>query len=253
MGDIMMGSAKHSGNAPLMTGEQNDYLSQLLQGLGPEAQGALSQFLQPYDSGQYQDLFQQAFIDPAMQTYEQQVLPGIQQRFVDANAGSSSALNQALGQSAADLSTMLGGQMGQFFQQQQGNTLSALGLGNQALGQRSFDPIIQQRQGLAGPLIGAGGQAAGLAAASSREIKENIKDYAGGLDLINQMEVKQYDYKDPYDYKGKDKVGLIAEDVPPVVQEDIDGLLHVDLYGLLAISINAIKELSAKVEALEAK
>ena len=96
-----------------------------------------------------------------MLTYERSVLPGIQQRFGDANAGSSSALNQALGQSAADVSTMIGSQAGQFFQGQQGNQLNAMQILNQLLGQRSFDPIIQQRQGLLGPAIGAAGQAAG--------------------------------------------------------------------------------------------
>jgi len=100
-----------------------------------------------------------------MLAFEQQTMPAIQQRFADANAGSSSALNQALAQSAADLNTMLGSQFGQFAmgQQQlaQQGQLGALSALNSALGQRAFDPIIQQRQGLAGPLIGAAGMAAG--------------------------------------------------------------------------------------------
>lgn len=258
MGDTMMGSAKHTGNVPLVPQESSDFLQQLLVGMGPQAQETLMGFLQGADPSQMQDQFQQMFVDPAMLTYEQQVLPAIQQRFVDAGAGSSSALNQALGQSAADLSTMLGSQMGQFAQGQQQNALQALGLGTQAAGQRTFDPIIQQKQGLAGPLIGAGGSMAAAAlpaliAASSREIKENIKDYPGGLEMIEKLQVKQYDYKEPYEHRGKDKVGLIAEEVPEVVQVDDDGLLAVDIYGLLAISINAIKELSARVAELEAK
>lgn len=161
MGELMMGSARHTGDIGLQTQEQGDFLSNLLSGLGPEAGQALMGLIQGADPAQTQDLFQQSFIDPAMMTFEQQVLPAIQQRFVDANAGSSSALNQALGQSAADLSTMLGSQMGQFYQGQQQNALSALGLGTQAAGQRTFDPMIQQRQGLAGPLIGAVGQIGG--------------------------------------------------------------------------------------------
>ncbi len=254
MGDVMMGSAKHKGDAPLMTQEQQDFLSQTLAGLGPQAGAAFQQFLQPYDQEQFQGLFQQAFVDPAMLTYEQQVLPAIQQRFVEAGAGSSSALNQALGQSAADLSTMLGGQMGQFYQQQQGQQLNALQLLSQLTGQRAFDPIIQKRSGIMGPLIEAGGKVgAAAAAASSREIKENIHDFVSGTSMINGLDVKQYDYKEPYEFKGKNKVGLIAEEVPEVLQEDIDGVLGVDLYGLLAISINAIKELTKRVEELEAK
>jgi hypothetical protein len=96
-----------------------------------------------------------------MMAYEQQALPAIQQRFVDANAGSSSALNQALGQSAADLCTMIGSQAGQFYQQQQGNQLNALGALLGLTGQRTFEPMIQQRQGLAGPLLGAAGTIGG--------------------------------------------------------------------------------------------
>ena len=161
MGSILQGSAKYSGSAPLMSKQQSAAMNQAVQGLGGQANQALNQFLQPYDPSQFQDLFQQAFVDPAMMQYERNVLPAIQQRFGDANAGSSSALNQALGQSAADISTMIGGQAGQFFQQQQGNQLNAMQILNQLLGQRSFDPIIQQRQGLLGPAIGAAGQAAG--------------------------------------------------------------------------------------------
>ena len=117
----------------------------------------MGQFLQPYDQEQFQGLFQQAFIDPALMTYEQQVLPTIQQKFVDANAGSSSALNQALAQSATDLSTMLGSQMGQFYQNQQSNQLSGVSGLLSALGQRSFEPMVQQRQGILGPMIQAAG------------------------------------------------------------------------------------------------
>lgn len=208
--------------------------------------------MQPYDQDQFQDLFQQSIVDPALLSYEQQVLPAIQQRFVDVGAGSSSALNQALGQSAADLSTMLGSQMGQFRQQQQQMQLGGLSTLMGALGQRSFDPIVQQKEGLAGPLASAAGMAA-AAALSSREVKENVRDFSKGLDTVNEMNVKQYDYKAPYESHGKNKVGLIAEDIPLEMQVDIDGVLGVDLYGLLSLSINAIKELSSKVEALEKK
>lgn len=137
----------------------------MLQGVGPQAQQSLMGLLQGFDPQQNQDMFQQAFVDPAMMQFEQQILPAIQQRFVDAGAGSSSALNQALGQSAADLSTMLGSQMGQFTQQQQAlgqqGQLGGLGALQGAIGQQAFQPMIQQRQGLAGPLIGAAGTALG--------------------------------------------------------------------------------------------
>lgn len=157
MGKTLMGSTKHVGNVSTMTPEQEGFLQQIFGQLGQPGVETLGQFLQPYDPEQFQGLFQQAFIDPALLSYEQQVLPAIQQRFVDANAGSSSALNQALAQSATDLSTMLGSQMGQFYQNQQANQLSAVSGLLSALGQRSFEPMVQQRQGILGPLIQAGG------------------------------------------------------------------------------------------------
>ena len=183
-----------------------------------------------------------------MQTYEQQVLPAIQQRFIDVGAGSSSALNQALGQSAADLSTMLGTQMGQFYQGQQQNRLQALGGLSGLLGQRSFDPIIQQRQGLLGPLIGAGGMA-GAAMLSSREVKENIQNFSKGLQVLRSLVPRMFDYKRPY-WK-KDQVGFIAEEVPNEVNEEVDGLPGIQIMGMIAILVNSVKELAEKVEALE--
>lgn len=114
--------------------------------------------MQPYDPEQMQGLFQQSFIDPAMQAYEQQVLPSIQQRFIGANAGSSSALNQALASSAADISTSIGSQAGQFYQQAQQNKLGALGQLGGLAGQRLVDPLIQKPYNIWGDLIGAGGR-----------------------------------------------------------------------------------------------
>ena len=98
MGKSMKGSSKHVGNAPLATPEQQEFLKKALEGLGPEAGGVLSQLLGPeggFDPEQLQSLFQQSFVDPAMLQYERSVLPAIQQRFVDAGAGSSSGRGPA--------------------------------------------------------------------------------------------------------------------------------------------------------------
>jgi hypothetical protein len=109
----------------------------------------------------YQKLFQQQAIDPALAALQKQIIPGIQQQFVDANAGSSSALNQALSEAASDVTTNLGSQFMNFFQQQQQNKLGALGQLGGIFGQRTFDPIYSQREGISGPLIGAGGDILG--------------------------------------------------------------------------------------------
>lgn len=158
MGSTLKGGAKHSGDVQLQTQAQQELLNSILAQAGPGLAQAYQQQLQP---GAFQDVFQQAVVDPAMMAYEQQALPAIQQRFVDVGAGSSSALNQALGQSAADLSTMIGQQAGQFYQKEQASQQNVMQLLNQLLGQKTFEPIVQKQQGLAGPLIGAAGTVGG--------------------------------------------------------------------------------------------
>lgn len=222
----------------------------MLGGVGGQAGQAYQQFLQPYSPEQYQDVFNKAVVDPTMKQYNQQVVPAIQQRFVDANAGASSALNQALGKSAEDLGTMLGSQYLNFFNQQQANTLSALsGLGGLA-GQQTFTPLVSQNQGILGPLIQAGGNIGAAAAMSSEKVKENIRPYEKGLDVIKDLEVKIYDYI--ADVGGaKDKVGVIAEKVPKEIQGEIQGIKAVDLYGLVGLLINSVKELNERIVQLE--
>jgi len=236
----------------MLTPEQQQQLSGMLQGLGPQAMETFNQFLQPMGQEQMDDIFQKSYVDPAMQSYEQQVLPAIQQRFADANAGSSSALNQALGQSAQDLSTSLGSQYGQFFQNQQGMQQNALNQYLPLMTGQTFSPLISQSSGILGPLVGAAGQAAGAYAASSKDVKENIKPYERGMTALDELEVKQYDYIEALG-GAKDRVGLLAEDVPEELTAQKNGVLHVDLYGVMGLMINAIKELNEKIVQLEDK
>lgn len=90
--------------------------------------------------------------------YEQKFIPSLQQQFVDLNAGSSSALNQALAQSASDLSTALGSQFGQFMTGQQEQQQKAISQLLQVLMGQTFSPLIKQKEGILGPLLQAGGQ-----------------------------------------------------------------------------------------------
>lgn len=162
MGKTLLGGSTHEDNISLLTPQQQQFLGGILgqPGIGNQAGQAYSQFLQP--SGEATEaMFQKSVEEPAMQFFQQKAIPAIQQSFVDANAGSSSALNQALAQGAADLSTSIGSQYGDFFKQQQANQLAALGgLGGLAT-KGQFSPLISQGQGILGPLIGALGQAAG--------------------------------------------------------------------------------------------
>lgn len=250
MGKVLMGNTSHEGNVSMLTPEQQQLFSQTIGQLGPDFMSSLGQFMQPQGVGDYQELFQQSYIDPAMQAMQTQILPQIQQRFTDANAGSSSALNQALSQSATDLSTALGSQFGQFMQGQQQNQLNALGMFGNMANQQTFSPLIQQQQGLAGPLIGAAGKAGAAAMMSSKKVKENIRDYTKSLETVRNLSVKQYDYKEEVGGQ-KDRVGFIAEELPEELTLDKDGILHADLYGLIGLAMNTIKVLDSRVKELE--
>ena len=91
------------------------------------------------------------------------------------------------------------------------------------------------------------------AAASSQEIKENIKDYEKGLDIIHDLDVKQYDYTIPVQGAQKDRIGLIAENVPEEIRTMIGPINAVDVYGLVSILVNCVKQLDNKVKILESK
>lgn len=210
--------------------------------------GAYKNLLQPYS----EDLFQKSVVEPSMKQYENQVLPTIQQRFGDANAGSSSALNQALSQSATDLQSALAGQRLNLQQNSSQNNLNVLAQLLQAAGTRQFDPIVQgPKQGLLPDIIKGGSTIAAAGIMSSREVKENIRPYDKGLDVVRNMDVKIYDYKEEV-CSEKDCVGLIAEELPKELTGEVNGVNGVDLYGLVSVLVNAVKQLDTKVKHLEA-
>ena len=188
-----------------------------------------------------------------MKQFNEQVLPSIQQRFVDSNAGSSSALNQALARSAEGLGSGLGQEYGRFFQNQNDNQFKSLsGLGGLAT-QQQFQPMVGQSQGLLGSLLSALGQVGAGAAMSSEKVKENIKDFKKiGLKDVKKFEVKQYDYIKEVGGQ-KDKIGLIAENIPEELTTVKDGILHVDLYALISVLVNSVQELDDKIHELEKK
>lgn len=250
-----MGSTKTKqiGEASLASNEQTNFINQIVGQLTGQAGGAYGDMTQEYDPEQFQQMFQQAFVDPAMMNYSQQVVPGLQQQFNDANAGSSSALNQALASSAKDLSTGIGSQMGQFYQNYQSNKLGALGQMGGLAGTRILDPIIQEGYNSTGDWIGLAGSAmgaAGAAYASSKDYKENIEDVENMLDTVNALSVKKYDYREERGGR-KGNIGLIAENVPEELKVSREDFKGVDVYGLASMLVKAVQELTQKVKTLE--
>lgn len=152
----LMGGLQKYGDQNLLSPEQQSILQMVLSQAGPGFAENMAQQMQPMSQEDMQSVFQQSYVDPAMQVLNRNILPAIQERMGAQNAGSSSALNQALAQAAADASTSLGSQYGNFVQGQQGRQLQALGLFNPLLQARTFEPMYQQREGLLGGLLKGG-------------------------------------------------------------------------------------------------
>lgn len=109
--------------------------------------------LSPQGSEESEKYFKEAYLDPAMQSYEQDTLPAIHERF-SGDQGASSALNQTLARSAKDLQTDL---RGQYSKQQYGAQQDAMRLFQQLLGSKTFDPYVKEQEGWLPGAAKAGG------------------------------------------------------------------------------------------------
>ena len=93
---------------------------------------------------------------------------------------------------------------------------------------------------------------------SDRQFKDNIVTLDGALDKVKAIRGVRFDWNDKQDvYEGHD-IGVVAQEVEEVLPELVHYREHsdskaVDYVKLNAVLIEAVKELSAKVEALEAK
>jgi hypothetical protein len=102
---------------------------------------------------------------------------------------------------------------------------------------------------------------------SDERIKKNIVDNHDGLGIIKQIRVRSFEYRKPEEItdlpahaaidKDGVQLGVIAQELrqvlPECVTENSTGTLSVSTDPLVWHLINAVKELSAKVEQLEAR
>ena len=90
---------------------------------------------------------------------------------------------------------------------------------------------------------------------SSKKLKTKIKKLHLGIDTVNELNPVSYNRKGA---KNKNEIGLIAEEVneiiPEIVKKDASNNPEgIDYSKLTVVLINAVKDLSAKVNELEAK
>jgi hypothetical protein len=106
------------------------------------------------------------------------------------------------------------------------------------------------------------------ATTSDERIKKNIVDNNIGLDILNQIQVRNFEYRTEdeivdfenpkaavVEKEGK-QIGVIAQEIekilPEVIKTQSTGVKTVDSDSLTWYLINAVKELSAEVQALKA-
>ena len=96
-------------------------------------------------------------------------------------------------------------------------------------------------------------------------MKENITDITNGLATINQLQGRTFTWKSSANMQSGTKYGLIAQELEAVlpdlvinhtgIRQKEDGTFYksVNTSGIIPVLIEAVKELSAKVTALESK
>lgn len=84
---------------------------------------------------------------------------------------------------------------------------------------------------------------------SDERLKDNIVDLSNGLDVINQLSPKSFNWKE----SGIESYGVIAQELEQIVPNLVstsndDGYKSVNYDAIIAFLISAVKELSAKID-----
>jgi hypothetical protein len=114
--------------------------------------------------------------------------------------------------------------------------------------------LITENSTQNGSLIADGDVTArNLSQSSDQRLKKNISTIDHGLDKVKALRGVNYTLL----RDSTDQVGLIAQEVeqivPEVVSQDLEGMKSVNYGALVGVLIEAVKELSQKVEDLESK
>ena len=118
--------------------------------------------------------------------------------------------------------------------------------------------LIQLNLDQSGNLI-ARGNITAYGSPSDRRLKENIQPLTGALNKIMQLQGCTFDWKEDsreHEYVGlRSDIGFIADDIkeilPSMVREGLDGYLSLRDRGFSALLVEAVKELSAKIDQLQ--
>lgn len=129
-------------------------------------------------------------------------------------------------------------------------------LGSESYLPTHFIGFYDQSSGIEGYISGVSGNAVSYNTVSDLRLKKNIQPMTDGLDRLRQMNPMTYQWKSD----GSDDIGFIAQELNEVVPTAVAGLpdgdvnvspMAVDYGKVTPVLTAAIKELLAKVEALE--
>lgn len=239
--DAMQGNLKIDPSVEADLGESEAQLrAELLRKLGPGAEGsdswnrAMAEFEKQANSMRYSIRHGQMTTADAMATNRQNT----RMRRSDQQYGQMQGITSPLAMS----SSMIAQTLNPWYQQREGER-----------NRRTAEDAANSQ--MIGSAVGSGIGAAGAigAALSDATLKENVVPIDDVLDKLDSIRGVQYDFIDGE----KDQIGVIAQEVkevfPELVIEGHDSFLRVNYAGLAAVAIQAVKELKARLEAVEEK
>ena len=188
-----------------------------------------------------------------------------------AGGATSGSQNICIGEHSGNYSTAIGAGnyniiLGQYCRGAAANNSDELVIGYNKTGKGSATGFITN-----GSTIGAiyqGNNSSTWATVSDVRLKKNIVDNTEGLDKINAIQVRNFEYRTADEITEVDssnvvegatgvQLGVIAQELelvcPDCIKEESTGIKSVNTDNLFWHMLNAIKDLSAKNDALEAR
>lgn len=102
-----------------------------------------------YDPTAARDYWNQSFVQPAEQNFNENTLPALMEQFAGQGALSSGGFNRAVTKAAGDMNTQLGGQLGNILYQDK-NTFNNDQYRNKTLGLSTLDNVLNQMRSAGG-------------------------------------------------------------------------------------------------------
>lgn len=159
LSEILFGKKEKFEQKPLGSPQQQALQNQLLSILGPLLKKGSSTLSEMLDTSPEAT---ERFAAPYKRQFEEEIIPGLAERFSSLDAQRSSAFGQQLGSAGANLEEQLAALQGQLSQQGISNLFQLLGSGMQPQQQTFYRPGTSGLLGSVGQGLGGIGQLLGM-------------------------------------------------------------------------------------------